>query len=309
MLKPKALKLGDTIGVIAPSSPAPEKHVKLAKSELEKLGFNVRLGPSCFVKFGHLAGKPELRAEDLKNMFLDKKVDGIICLRGGYGSSRLLDKVDFELIKSNPKVFVGYSDITALHIAMNQISNLITFHGPMASSDMKHGLDEFSKKEFLRAIMNTNPMGEISNPDGKKMECIVEGKTSGVVVGGNLALVTATMGTPYEIDTKGKILFLEDIGEDPKKIERMLAQLALAGKLKEANGIILGDWNDCQSNKPEEALSLIEVFEEVISPYKKPTIYNLKAGHCTPKVTLPLGVKISLEADKCKLTIKESGTM
>lgn len=309
MIKPKALKLGDTIGIVAPSSPASEDDVRLAKEQLENLGFNVKLAPSCFTKYGHLAGKPELRANDLNIMFSDKEINGIICLRGGYGASRLLDKVDFQLIRKNPKVFVGYSDITALHIAMNQISNLVTFHGPMAASDIASGLDEFSKKEFLRAIIDKRPMDNICNPSGIEVECIVGGKASGLITGGNLALITATMGTPYEIDTKGKILFLEEIGEPPEKVERMLAQLALAGKLEEANGIILGDWNNCEAENLEKSLSLINVFKDIIIPYKKPTIYNLKAGHCTPKATLPFGVSTYIDANKGEIIVKESGTI
>lgn len=309
MIKPKALKLGDTVGIVAPSSPVSENDVNLAKHQLENLGFNVKLAPSCFAKYGHLAGEPELRANDLNNMFSDKKIDGIICLRGGYGASRLLDKVDFQLIRKNPKVFVGYSDITVLHIAMNQISNLVTFHGPMAASDIASGLDKFSKKEFLRAIIDKRPMDNICNPPGIGVERIVGGKATGAIIGGNLALITAAMGTPYEIDTKGKILFLEEIGETPEKVERMLAQLALAGKLEEANGIVLGDWNDCEAENPKKSLSLMNVFKDVISPYKKPTIYNLKAGHCTPKVTLPFGLSTYIDADKGEIIVKESGTI
>jgi len=305
MLKPKALKLGDMIGVVAPSSPTSEANVKLAKQQLEGLGFKVKLAPSCYATHGYLAGKDQLRADDLNNMFADKGIDGIICLRGGYGAPKILNKVDFELIKSNPKVFVGYSDITALHMAMNQISNLVTFHGPMGSSDIAHGLDDFSKNEFLRAIMDTNAMGKISNPVGKDVECLVGGKARGVIIGGNLSLIAATMGTTYEIDTKGKILFLEEIGEEPYSVDRMLTQLALGGKLKDAVGIILGDWNDCEPKKHDESLSLIEVFNEIVVPYGKPTIFDLKAGHCTPKVTLPFGVNALLDASEGKLIIEE----
>jgi len=307
MLKPKALKLGDMIGIIAPSSPTTEANVKLAKDQVEGLGFKVKLGPSCYATHGYLAGTDQLRAEDLNNMFYDKEIKGIICLRGGYGAPRILNKIDFELIKANPKVFVGYSDITALHMSINQISNLVTFHGPMASSDIADGLDDFSKKEFLRAIMEPQPMGHIFNPKDKNIQCLVDGKASGVIIGGNLSLVTATIGTIYEIDTKGKILFLEEIGEEPYKVDRMLNQLALAGKLNDAAGIILGDWNDCESTKHYESLSLMEVFQEIIVPYGKPTIFDLKAGHCTPKVTLPFGVNACLDAYECKLTIEESG--
>jgi len=305
MLKPKALKLGDTIGIVAPSSPTTKKNVKFAKLQLENLGFKVKLGSSCFANHGYLAGKDRLRADDLNNMFADQEIDGIICLRGGYGAPKILDKIDFELIKAKPKVFVGYSDITALHVAINQISNLVTFHGPMGASDIAGGLDDFSKKEFLRAIMDINAMKDISNPVDANIECLNGGKAKGVIIGGNLSLVAATMGTAYEIDTKGKILFLEEIGEEPYSVDRMLTQIALGGKLNDAVGIILGDWKDCEPIKHEESLSLMAVFKEIIVPYGKPTIFNLKAGHCTPKVTLPFGVDALLDGDEGKLSIEE----
>jgi muramoyltetrapeptide carboxypeptidase len=308
MLKPKALKSGDKIGITATSGPAPTENIKLAKVWLEGLGFKVELAPSCFASYGYLAGKDELRADNLNSMFADKTIDGIICLRGGYGATRILDMVNFDTIRANPKIFVGYSDITALHIAINQICGLVTFHGPTASPDIAGGLDDFSEKEFLRAIMNPEPMMNILNPQNIKIETLVGGKACGIIVGGNLSLISATMGTRYEIDTKGKILFLEEIGEEPYRIDRMLVQLAMAGKFDDASGIILGDWNDCESKIYDNSLSLMEVFKDIIVPYGKPTIFNLQAGHCKPEVTLPLGVNTLLDADKGKLIIEGSAT-
>ena len=309
MLKPKALKSGDKIGITATSGPAPTENIKLAKIWLEGLGFKVELAPGCFASHGYLAGKDKLRADNLNYMFANKEIDGIICLRGGYGSTRILDKVDFDAIKANPKIFVGYSDITALHIAINQISKLVTFHGPTASPDIAGGLDDFSKREFLRAIMNTEPMAHIPNPQDIKIQTLVGGKACGIIVGGNLSLICATIGTQYEIDTKGKILFLEEIGEEPYRIDRMLTQLALAGKLDDAVGFILGDWNDCESKIYSDSLSLMEVLEDIIVPYGKPTIFDLKAGHCKPEVTLPFGIDALLDADKGRLIIREGATV
>lgn len=309
MLKPKALKKGDTIGITATSSPTTEEKVRAAKTRLEEMGFRVKLAESCFSKHGYLAGNDQLRADNLNEMFADQGIDGIICLRGGYGAPKILDKVDFQLIKANPKVFMGYSDITALHMAMNQISGLVTFHGPMAASDIAGGLDDFSRYEFLKAITEPQPMGLIPNPENTKVETLVEGRAEGVIIGGNLALISATMGTPYEINTKGKIILLEEIGEEPYSVDRMLTQMALAGKFDDAVGIILGDWNDCQPKKHNESLSLMEVFQEIILPYGKPTIFNLKAGHCDPKVTIPFGVRGVLDATTASLEIKESATI
>lgn len=309
MLKPKALKFGDKIGITATSGPAPAENIKLAKEQLEGLGFRVEIAPSCFASYGYLSGKDGLRANNLNSMFADKRIDGIICLRGGYGATRILDDVDFGIIKANPKIFMGYSDITALHIAINQICKLITFHGPTVSPDIAGRLDEFSEREFLRAVTNTEPMGHIPNPENIEIQTLVGGKVYGIIVGGNLSLISATMGTQYEIDTKGKILFLEDIGEEPYRVDRMLVQLALAGKFDDAVGIILGDWNDCESKIYDNSLSLMEVFQDIIIPYGKPTIFNLKAGHCKPLVTLPLGVRALLDADEGELIIKEGATI
>ncbi len=308
MLKPKALKSGDKIGITATSGPAPTENIKLAKVWLEGLGFKVELAPSCFASYGYLAGKDELRADNLNSMFADKTIDGIICLRGGYGATRILDMVNFDTIKANPKIFVGYSDITALHIAINQICKLVTFHGPTASPNIAGGLDDFSKREFLRAIMDIEPMKNIPTPRDTKIQTLVKGKACGIIVGGNLSLISATMGTQYEIDTKGKILFLEEIGEEPYRIDRMLTQLALAGKFDDAEGIILGDWNDCESKIYDNSLSLMEVFGDIVVPFGKPTIFDLKAGHCKPEVTLPFGVKAVLDADEGRLIIEGSAT-
>ncbi|MFW5647893.1 MAG: S66 peptidase family protein [Candidatus Alkaliphilus sp. MAG34] len=308
MLKPKALKSGDKIGITATSGPAPTENIKLAKVWLEGLGFKVELAPSCFASYGYLAGKDELRADNLNSMFADKTIDGIICLRGGYGATRILDMVNFDTIRANPKIFVGYSDITALHIAINQICKLVTFHGPTASPNIAGGLDDFSKREFLRAIMDIEPMKNIPTPRDTKIQTLVKGKACGIIVGGNLSLISATMGTQYEIDTKGKILFLEEIGEEPYRIDRMLTQLALAGKFDDAEGIILGDWNDCESKIYDNSLSLMEVFGDIVVPFGKPTIFDLKAGHCKPEVTLPFGVKAVLDADEGRLIIEGSAT-
>lgn len=309
MIKPKALKLGDTIGVIAPASPAGEEKTIEAKKVLSKMGFKVKMGESCYSTHGYLAGTDELRAKDLNNMFEDKEIDGIICLRGGYGTPKILEQLNYDMIAQNPKVFVGYSDITAIHIALNQKCNLITFHGPMVASNMISKLDEFTYDSFEKNIMNDNIIGNIKNPEGENIESLVGGRAEGKLIGGNLALICATIGTPYEIDTKDKVLFLEDIGEEPFRVDRMLTQLLLSGKLRDAKGIILGDWNNCEADEPEESLSLMEVFEEILKPLKKPIIYNLRSGHCTPMITLPFGVKVKLDADAREVNIEEGAVI
>ena len=306
MMKPKALKYGDTIGVIAPAGPVSRETVKLGRRALENMGFRVKLGRSCFGSYGYLSARDEVRARDINEMFSDSNMQGIICLRGGYGTTRLLNLIDYENIKSNPKVFVGYSDITALHTAFNKKCGLITFHGPMVASDMAEGIDYFSKNSMLNAITKTEPLGIIKNPQGELIKCLVPGIAEGELVGGNLALICSTIGTAFEINTKNKILFLEDIGEKPYKIDRMLIQLLDSGKLHELKAMVLGDWSDCEEIQGEHSLSLMEVFNDILRPLNIPIIYNIKAGHCYPKVTLPLGVLSRVDGEKCQLIIQES---
>ncbi|MBU5437032.1 LD-carboxypeptidase [Tissierella sp. MSJ-40] len=309
MIKPKALKFGDTIGVIAPASPTTEERVKKAHDKLIEMGFKVKMGKSPYERYGYLSGSDAIRAEDVNQMFKDKEVDGIICLRGGYGTPRILGLLDYEAIKNNPKIFVGYSDITALHIAFTQICNLVTYHGPMVSSDMIGDFSDFSRDNLFKVIMNNESIGEICNPEGEEIISINGGIAEGTIIGGNLSLIVDTIGTPYEIDVKGKILFIEEIGEEPYNIDRMFNQLRLAGILEDANGIILGDFNNCVSEKHDENLTLEQVIEDHIKPIGKPTIYNLQAGHCDPMVTLPFGVKARLDADKKELIILEKPTI
>lgn len=307
MNKVKRLKLGDTIGLIAPASPTSKEKVERAKEVLIEMGFKVKMGKSPYKKYGYLAGSDSIRATDINNMFKDSEVGAIICIRGGYGTPRILDLLDYEMIKQNPKMFLGYSDITALHIAFNQKSDLITFHGPMAVSDMIGDFSGFSKDNLFKAIMDKEPLGKIASPKGEVITCINPGVAEGTIIGGNLSLVVDTIGTDYEIDTKGKILFLEEVGEEPYNIDRMLNQLRLSGKLKDSVGIILGDFNNCTAKDPED-LNLEQVIEDLIKPAGKPTIYNVQAGHCEPMVTIPFGVKARLDGDKCELIILESAT-
>lgn len=307
MIKPKALKFGDTIGIISPSSPTAKENILKAHDYLVDMGFNVKMGKSPYERNGYLSGKDDIRAEDINLMFGDKEVDGIICMRGGYGTPRILDLIDYNIIRSNPKVFVGYSDITALHIAFNQLADLVTFHGPMISSDMIDGFSIFSKDSLLKTIMG-EPIEILNNPKGEEIITINEGIAKGRIIGGNLSLIADTIGTPYEIDLKGKILFIEEISEEPYNIDRMLNQLRLSKKLEESEGIILGDFNDCDPKKYEESLSLLDVIYDYFKPLGKPCIYNFQSGHCNPMITVPFGINASLDAKRKELIILESST-
>lgn len=306
MNRGKVLKPGDTIALTAPASPLSRDELTRVISILESLGFNLKIGESCVQKYGgYLAGTAKERAEELESFFVDPSVQAIVCLRGGYGSMQLLNLLDYELIGENPKLFVGYSDITALHLAFLQKANLATIHGPMAATDLARGMPKTSWSYFWKLLTVAKPLGELENPSAEELICIVPGKAEGTLVGGNLSILSATMGTPYELDTEGKILFLEDIGEEPYKIDRMFTQLALAGKFAACSGIILGTWTNCTSARYPDSFTVLDLAREIIAPYGKPTLYNLQAGHGRINLPLPLGVKATLDATNKRLVIEE----
>ncbi|TDT72021.1 muramoyltetrapeptide carboxypeptidase [Hypnocyclicus thermotrophus] len=295
MISPPKLNWGDTIMIIAPGTNASIDKLEKIEKNLKTLGFKVKFGKSCFINYGYLAGNDKLRLKDLHSAFLDDEVKAIIALRGGYGSIRLLDMIDYDMIRRHPKIFVGYSDITILHIALNQKAGLITYHGPMAASDFYYGLDKFTHNSFFNTILKGRKKVKIKNPEGEEMKTLVSGQTVGQVVGGNLTMIVATLGTPYEINTKDKIFFIEESGSKLYKIDRMLNQLKLAGKFKDAKGVIFGDFKE--THEEDTLFKLKEVLKIAING-KKPIIYNVKIGHSKPKITFPLGAKIYLDSEK-----------
>jgi len=300
-IRPKRLCPGDTIGVIAPASPG---HMELTLAGihwLEEQGFHVELGKNVEQNMGYLAGTDADRAADINAMFASPAIDGIFCLRGGYGTMRLLDLLDYDSIRAHPKVFLGYSDITALHISIGQRTGLVTFHGPMVASDMGKGLSDYTWDYFYRAITADRPLGMIHNPPLSPPPLfITPGTAQGSLTGGSLSLIASTLGTPYEIDTHGKILCLEEVGEAPYRIDRMLTQLLLAGKLQAAAGIVVAVCADCDHDDPP-SFTLAEVLAERLGNLNKPVLYHLHFGHTREKATLPLGVMATLDKDGLKV--------
>ncbi|WP_407644195.1 S66 peptidase family protein [Falsibacillus albus] len=303
MIKPQRLKKGDTVGVIAPASSPNQENLKRAVSILEnRFGLNVKLGKNTLHTYGYLAGKDEERLEDLHGMFADRDVKGIICACGGYGTGRIASDIDYKLIKENPKIFWGYSDITFLHTAIRQQTGLATFHGPMLGSDLgKEEADELSISLLNQLFV---PMETQYNKDIAPLETMIEGSAEGNLVGGNLCLLVSTLGTEFEIDTTGKILFIEDINEEPRSVDRMLNQLYMAGKLGAASGIVIGDFKDCGPGERNPSLSLDEVLEHYTAKVKKPAVKGFKIGHCSPHVSVPLGVNATLDATNKQLTVE-----
>ncbi|MEI6857971.1 LD-carboxypeptidase [Psychrilyobacter sp.] len=297
MLKGKKLKKGDTIGIVAPANSGSKDKVLSSKKKLENLGYRVKFGKHIFDTWHSFAGTDKNRVSDINNFFKDPEIDAIMCLRGGYGSLRIVEDLDIEMIKKNPKIFIGYSDITTLHSALNQKAGLVTFHGPMATSNF-FDIEKITVDSFRESVENTQPR-EIINT--VKLRSITGGKACGIVVGGNLTTIMGDMGTPNELDFEGKILFIEEIREPTYKIDRALTQLLNSGKLDQLNGIILGDFNNCLPAS-EYDMPLMDLVEDRLKGLGIPIIYNFKSGHCKPMVTLPLGIEIEIDCDR--LTIR-----
>lgn len=299
MKRPKPLKRGDKVALIAPCGPVKQERIESSLKVMESLGFNMVLGECCTCSRGYLAGKSDrARADEINRMFEDKSIKGIFAMRGGYGAGRILHMLDYKLIKSNPKIFAGYSDVTALHIAFNQKCGFITFHSPMASTELYKGVDDYTLDSFKKNIFSEDLSGYVRNIEGEELKTLVKGNAQGILTGGNLSLLVSSLGTKYEINTKGKILFIEEIGEEPYRIDRMLLQLKQSGKFKDAAGIVLGQFAKCDPCEPEKSLTLEEVFIDLICDENKPVLYNLSCGHSLPTMTLPMGADARIENGK-----------
>lgn len=313
LIKPKRLTKGDTVGVIAPASSLSAADFDKALQNLADLGFKTKVGKYARGRNGFLAGTDKERLEDLHWAFSDKEIDAVWCVRGGYGVSRLLPDVDFKLIKKNPKIFIGYSDITALHLAISQNCGLVTFHGPVAASTYS----DYPKKHVVNVLMNPSAPYKIElSPDNQakesnlfKTEVITKGKARGKLIGGNLSLLTALAGTPFGLqNVKGKILFTEDVGEQPYRVDRMLTQLMQSVDLRSLAGIALGVFEDCNPKDPNSQ-SLIEVVKDRLGNLGIPIIYGLSFGHIRDQFTLPVGIEAELDTENATMTFLETGVV
>ena len=302
--KPLPLFPGARVALVAPSGPLPEGRLMPALDSVRALDLEPVVYPSCEKQHGYFAGGDEQRARDINDAFADDSTQGILCMRGGYGAQRLMDRLDWKLIAEHPKVFCGYSDITALHIQLNQRCGMVTWHTPMPSTEWYEGLDEFTTASLRRALFS-GALGPVYNPPGQEMLTLAKGTATGQLTGGNLSLVAATLGTPWEIDTRHKILFLEDVDEEPYRIDRMLLQLKHAGKLADCAGILLGQFTNCQAKHPDRSLLLSDVFRELLLSEGKPVLMNIVCGHCMPTLSLPLGLNVLMDATAGALTILE----
>lgn len=297
MKYPEKLKKGATVGIVAPSSPVPEERAALCVETVESFGYRVKAADNlASSKGGYMAGDERIRGQWLNRMFEDPEVDAIFCLRGGDGANRVIDYLDLEVIRKNPKIFVGYSDVTSLHLLFNQQCELITFHGPMVSSNMVDHFDPESKDAFFEAIAAEGNYS-YKAPKGKEIGVARAGRAKGRLTGGNLTVVCASVGTSYEIDTEGKILFIEEIGEHIGNLDRHIYQLHNAGKLRNAAGIVLGQFTRCEQDEPD--YSIVNVLMEATEGTDIPIMYNIQSGHDFPMINLPMGAVCTMDsADK-----------
>ncbi|CAM2065780.1 LD-carboxypeptidase [Sulfidibacter corallicola] len=312
MIKPPRLRRGQTVGLLAPASNAWENEdIRFAMEVIESLGFKIKPGKHLFDRINYFAGKDRERADDVNRMFADPDVHAIWALRGGTGSARILPYLDFEMIRNNPKALIGYSDITALHSAVAGHAGLVTFHGPIA----KQNFSEYTLAHFKKVLMEPEDRAVLAAPppfepaEGQaekenRLTVFRGGKARGHLIGGNLAIVQQLMGTPYEPQFDGAILFLEDVNEEPYRIDRMLTHLWLSGHLQRVAGIAFGKFTDCDS-KNGNSFSIEEIIADRCLPLGVPVIRGLMIGHVEDQATIPIGVQAELDVDAGTITLLE----
>ena len=309
LIKPNKLSDGNKVAIIAPASAVSSPDDIFKANEIVKyLKLEPIFAKNLLSGSGYKTRTIQERIEDLHWAFEDEEIKAVFCIRGGYGSSSLLEHIDYELIADNPKIFCGYSDITAIHLAINKFSNLVTFHGPV----MLSSFDGITLQSF-KDIFFENKTPTYQNPINKEIRnsyqtySIKEGENEGELIGGNLSLLSSLMGTPFQPDVKNKILFIEDTGEEPYRIHRMLVQLEQSGMLKSISGLVIGQCTDCNKNSGSTwDMSEMEAYYDILSKYNYPIFYGLLIGHTSNQFTLPLGIKVKINSIENSLTILEN---
>lgn len=297
---PKALPADACFAIIAPAGPARLDAAK-ARQWFEQRGYRCRIYPGVGQAQGYLAGSDSQRLEDLHDAFSDPDIDAILCLRGGYGSMRLLDRLDFELIRQHPKPLVGYSDITALHTTINRHTGLITFHGGMLNADLLGAKQEPTVQSLFEQLRGQLAADDsIGHPAAWPLTTVLPGVASGRLVGGNLSLLGATLGTPAEVDTQDAILFIEDVNEPLYRIDRLLTHLRLAGKLAGVKGVLVGDFAGVT------VAALTPLLLDIFTPLGVPVLAGWRSGHCDPNVCLPLGAQVRLDSSAQHLSLLQA---
>ncbi len=305
-IKPRGLRPNSLIAITAPASPVNIWEINSTINSLKKQGFRVEVGETIKNQkngYRYLAAPDEVRAKEFMSYIERKDVDCIICGRGGYGVMRILPMLDYDKIRNNPKIILGYSDITALLLAINVQSNLITYHGPVATSAM----DSFTLNNMLSIIKE--PKGKNFDIVVNDLQVVNKGQAEGIIQGGNLRLIVSTLGSKYEIDTKDAILFLEDVSEHPYEVDRMLSQLLIAGKLNTCKAIVFGQFKNLNVRKPfypNKSYTIAEIINQIIKPLNIPTVLGMPFGHIDKMMTLPIGIKANLNTEKRQLKLIET---
>ncbi|MBC7684659.1 MAG: LD-carboxypeptidase [Bdellovibrionales bacterium] len=311
LIKPPRLSFGDTVGLIAPGGRTNNEAIEKAAARIEALGFRVRLGANLRAVHGKYGGSVQQRVDDLHAMFADKEVKAIWAIRGGSGCISLLSSLDYTLVRANPKVLLGYSDITALHLAIYRHAGLVTFHGPVAMSSQS----DYSTEHMLTVLME--PRREYTIPMALEnarraleqphyaIRTVTHGVASGLLIGGNLSLVSALAGTPYAADFRKAILFLEEVNEEPYRIDRWMTQLDLAGGFRNAAALMIGICENCGPAEGEESLSFDETIDQHLQPLTIPAVSGYSFGHIRNQFTIPIGIRARLDTQQQTVTLLE----
>jgi muramoyltetrapeptide carboxypeptidase len=313
-VKPKALRRGDAISVVVPAGPLNRERIDRALERLQQRGFRTKTYGDIYRSRSYLAGDDATRAAELMAAFADPETMAVWCARGGYGVARLLDRIDFNVIRRTPKIFIGFSDITALHLAIHKQTGLVTFHGPnlqdgLGKADDMPAANETALWRAVWADEQADPPGgyafDALGIEPNTLSTIHPGRTTGPLTGGNLSVLAGLLGTPYEIETSGRILFLEDVGERLYRIDRYLAQLWLAGKLQVAAGVLIGSFSyDAESSESPDALA--ELFADYFGRLNVPVLAGFPAGHTRENLTLPMGALVEIDAGDKRVAVCEN---
>ena len=305
MIYPPPPRPGGLVMLVCPSSPLSEKEsIGDIADAVEALGFRVRVGESCRgeTACGYAAAPASVKARDINGAFADPDVKAVWCVRGGSTAWQVLPLLDYGLIAGHPKPLIGFSDVTTLHLALNRRCGLVTFHGPTANRVPEWGkTDGFSWPSLQKALSMEQGL-TIENPPEEPIRALSPGRASGELTGGNLSLAAASVGTPWQVDAKGRVLYLEDVGEGVYALDRMLSQLRYAGILEDAAGLVFGPFSNCR-NAYRESYGPEELLRDFFAGWRKPVLYNVRSAHCSPMVTLPLGAMCTVDADAGTITI------
>ena len=306
MIKPKSIKVNSTIGVVSPSYWLDENVLKNTAKFFTDLGYNIKISKSNSLQWGPFAGTPQERADDLHRMFADPKIDAVMCARGGYGANRVLPLLDYDLIRKNPKIFIGYSDITAYLTSITQKTNLVTFHGPMLTTYKKSWIN-YNYNLMNRVLTGENNIN-IEPPESLKTRILKDGTASGPLWGGNMSLLINRLGTSDALNTNGVILFLEDIDEYLYSFERMLVQMRTSGMFDQINGLIIGKLEDIRDQEVRFGRNTDEIILDICGDLDIPIVSNFPCGHGKYQATLPISITTEINTTKKEspITITDS---